>query len=207
MNESSFNKLLSYIYNDLEVISVMSGLRGGAIGIHHKSIGTITSNSFVSISQSSSLFNSISSSTLSSPRTTKRTIETPTTTAATTINTTMNNTTSGVHSRRPILAIFMEEEYTIVLEDESEKQLARLILDLYEQCCFQHNYTLSRQRVQYAVSMTSRTNEKPVQIQSPCEIDEDDDDDVSVGGTYNHDNDGRMSDETDDAMMDDTEDD
>jgi DDE superfamily endonuclease len=31
MNESSFNKLLSYIYNDLEVNSVMSGLRGGAI--------------------------------------------------------------------------------------------------------------------------------------------------------------------------------
>lgn len=78
------------------------------------------------------------------------------------------------------LAIFLEEEFSIVLEDESEKQVADLVFTLYERCCFCNDFSLSRQLVQNAdrIQSASTTTGSAIQIQSPCEDIDDDDDDL-----------------------------
>lgn len=77
------------------------------------------------------------------------------------------------------LAIFMEEEFSVVLEDNSERQIAESIWRMYEQC-HQGNVTLARQLVAVAENALSRVAEFPVQIQSTeCDDDDDDDDEMA----------------------------
>lgn len=70
------------------------------------------------------------------------------------------------------LAIYMEEEFSIVLEDESERQMAQLIWQLY-QSCGKGNYDLSRQIV--ANSANAVTSNVNVNVQ--CENSDDESDD------------------------------
>ncbi len=67
------------------------------------------------------------------------------------------------------LAHYMEEEFSIVLEDESERQVSQLIWQLY-QSCGKGDYTLSRQIVSNSSKISM--NEK-VSIQ--CDSDDSDD--------------------------------
>jgi len=68
------------------------------------------------------------------------------------------------------LAIYMEEEFSVVLEDQSERQVAQLILQMY-QFCGKGDYTLSRQTVSSAAN-TVASNQK-VSVQ--CDSDDSDD--------------------------------
>jgi pre-rRNA-processing protein TSR2 len=76
------------------------------------------------------------------------------------------------------LAIFMEEEFSVVLEDDSERQLAETIWRMYEQCQ-QGDTTLARQMVAMAETALAQVAEYPVQVQS-TECDDDDDDDEAM---------------------------
>ncbi|GAX17997.1 pre-rRNA-processing protein TSR2 [Fistulifera solaris] len=76
------------------------------------------------------------------------------------------------------LAIFMEEEFSVVLEDDSERQLAETIWRMYEQCQ-QGDTTLARQMVAVAETALAQVEEYPVQVQS-TECDDDDDDDEAM---------------------------
>ena len=83
------------------------------------------------------------------------------------------------------LAIYMEEEFSLVLEDGSEKQVARTLFQMYDECA-QGNTALAEQLVQTALNYEQQIKNYPVQVQS-TEHDDDDDDD-----------------EDDEAMMDST---
>jgi len=48
------------------------------------------------------------------------------------------------------LLLYMEEEFSIVLEDSSEQQVAMTICSMYQQCCQHGNYTTCRQMVSLA---------------------------------------------------------
>jgi pre-rRNA-processing protein TSR2 len=74
------------------------------------------------------------------------------------------------------LAIFMEEEFSVVLEDDSERQIAETIWRMYEQC-HQGDITLARHMVAVAETALSQVAEYPVQVQS-TECDDDDDDEA-----------------------------
>jgi pre-rRNA-processing protein TSR2 len=74
------------------------------------------------------------------------------------------------------LAIYMEEQFSVTLEDQSEQQVAQTLLQLYEEC-LQGNPTLARQLVTNAESIVALVHQFPVQVQSASENDEDDDDD------------------------------
>lgn len=76
------------------------------------------------------------------------------------------------------LAIYMEEEFSIVLEDESERQVSQLIWQLY-QTCGKGDFALSRQTVANSANLV--TNEK-VNIQ----CDSDDSDDEMEGTNLNN---------------------
>jgi pre-rRNA-processing protein TSR2 len=73
------------------------------------------------------------------------------------------------------LAIYMEEQFSVTLEDHSEQQVAQTLLQLYEEC-LQGNPTLARQLVTNAESIVALMHQFPVQVQSASENDEDDDD-------------------------------
>jgi pre-rRNA-processing protein TSR2 len=78
------------------------------------------------------------------------------------------------------LAIFMEEEFSIVLEDGSEKQVAHVIWQMYHDCFQKGDVRLSRQVVQEAQAAAAAAEQLPIpmaQIQSN-ESDDDDDDDA-----------------------------
>jgi len=70
------------------------------------------------------------------------------------------------------LAIYMEEEFSIVLEDESERQVAQLIFQLY-QSCGKGNYDLSRKIVANSANVVSSNANVNVQ----CENSDDESDD------------------------------
>ena len=70
------------------------------------------------------------------------------------------------------LAIYMEEEFSIVLEDESERQVAKLIWQLY-QSCGKGNYDLSRKIVANSANVVSSNANVNVQ----CENSDDESDD------------------------------
>lgn len=74
------------------------------------------------------------------------------------------------------LAIYLEEEFSVALEDNSERQVADVIWRMYEQC-MQGNATLAQQVVQAAVGVMQQSASYPVQVQSTGEDDDDDDDD------------------------------
>ncbi|GAX17560.1 pre-rRNA-processing protein TSR2 [Fistulifera solaris] len=74
------------------------------------------------------------------------------------------------------LAIFMEEEFSVVLEDDSERQIAETIWRMYEQC-HQGDTTLARQMIAMAETALLQVADYPVQVQS-TECDDDDDDEA-----------------------------
>jgi pre-rRNA-processing protein TSR2 len=78
------------------------------------------------------------------------------------------------------LAIFMEEEFSVTLEDQSEQQVAETIFQMYEDCS-KGNPTLARQLVANAEGIVALHDQFPVQVQSNELDDDDDDDDMLVG--------------------------
>ncbi len=68
------------------------------------------------------------------------------------------------------LAIYMEEEFSVVLEDESERQVAQLIWQIY-QSCGRGDFNLSRQTVANAANAVASNQEVSVQ----CDSDDSDD--------------------------------
>merc|ERR1711957_456601 len=57
------------------------------------------------------------------------------------------------------LAIYMEEEYSIVLEDDSERQVALCIVQMYE-LCGRGDFSLSRGTIQKANEATAAAGAK-----------------------------------------------
>lgn len=77
------------------------------------------------------------------------------------------------------LAIYMEEEFSVTLEDESERQVADTLFRLYEQCQ-RGDFSLARELVTQQAA--AEKVQFPVNIQS-SEVDDDDEDmsDADVG--------------------------
>jgi hypothetical protein len=91
------------------------------------------------------------------------------------------------------LAIFMEEEFSLQLEDASEKQVSECIWNMYEQCR-RGDSTLVEQVIQGAENAAIIAQAFPSQVQSN-EHDDDDDEDMmdahdtpadSVAAVYEH---------------------
>jgi hypothetical protein len=77
------------------------------------------------------------------------------------------------------LAIFMEEEFSVTLEDQSEKQVAETIFQMYEDCS-KGNPTLARQLVANAEGIVALHDQFPVKVQSNEHDDDDDDNDEDM---------------------------
>jgi pre-rRNA-processing protein TSR2 len=75
------------------------------------------------------------------------------------------------------LAIYMEEELSVVLEDGSERQVADTIWTMYESC-YKGDVSLARQMVAAAEQAVILAALHPSQMQSEEEEDDDDDDDM-----------------------------
>lgn len=80
------------------------------------------------------------------------------------------------------LAIYIEEEFSVTLEDNSERQLAEAIFQIYEQC-MNGNPTLARHMVSQAARAVALSGQYPVQVQTTEHDDDDDDDEIEVTGT------------------------
>jgi pre-rRNA-processing protein TSR2 len=75
------------------------------------------------------------------------------------------------------LAIYMEEEFSVTLEDGSDRQVAQAIFQMYEDCIGgKGDPTFCRQMVTIATQASNQISNHPIQIQSN-EYDDDDDDD------------------------------
>jgi pre-rRNA-processing protein TSR2 len=72
------------------------------------------------------------------------------------------------------LAIYMEEEFSVTLEDESERQVADVLFRMYEECA-RGDYSRVRHVVDTCHKAQSQLSTMPVQLQS---MDDDDDDDL-----------------------------
>lgn len=84
------------------------------------------------------------------------------------------NPSIDVYDLEDNIAIYMEEEFSVVVEDDSEKLIAQAIFSLYENCG-NGDFTLSRQFVE---NVTKAAQEKvKVVVQTEGELDEDSDDD------------------------------
>jgi pre-rRNA-processing protein TSR2 len=77
------------------------------------------------------------------------------------------------------LAIYMEEEFSVTLEDDSERQVAETIFKMYEDC-YNGNPTLARQLVSNADGVVAFNSQFPVQLQTTEHDDDDDDDDQDM---------------------------
>jgi hypothetical protein len=77
------------------------------------------------------------------------------------------------------LAIYIEEEFSVTLEDDSERQLAEAVFQLYERC-LNGDPTFARQMVAQAASAVELNSQFPVKVQTG-EHDDDDDDDEMEG--------------------------
>ena len=75
------------------------------------------------------------------------------------------------------LAIYMEEEFSVTLEDNSEKQVAEAIFNMYEGC-YNGDPTLVRQMIAHAEGAVNLNKQFPVQIQTTEHDDDDDDEDM-----------------------------
>lgn len=71
------------------------------------------------------------------------------------------------------LAIYIEEEFSVTLEDDSERQLAEAIFQIYERC-LNGDPTFARQIVAQAASAVALNGQYPVRVQT-TEHDDDDD--------------------------------
>jgi pre-rRNA-processing protein TSR2 len=78
------------------------------------------------------------------------------------------------------LAIYMEEEFSVVLEDGSERQVASDIWTMYEQCMKNNTNTLAKQLILAANTALQQSSQYPVQVQS-MQDDEDDDEEDDDG--------------------------
>jgi pre-rRNA-processing protein TSR2 len=76
------------------------------------------------------------------------------------------------------LAIYMEEEFSLTLEDNSEREIASMIWQMYEHCA-KGDFQLALQMVHSADQIVASVKAAypVVQVQSPEHDDEDDDDD------------------------------
>ena len=74
---------------------------------------------------------------------------------------------------------YMEEQFSVGLEDKSEQHLARTICDLYQQCG-NGDFTLARKTIADAKNITGGPQQK-VQVQTNGELDEDSDDEMDTG--------------------------
>jgi pre-rRNA-processing protein TSR2 len=92
------------------------------------------------------------------------------------------------------LAIYMEEEYSVVLEDASERQVADTIWRMYEMC-FRGDLTMARQVVEMGESALYVSSYSPSQLQSAMEDSDDDNDGDGDDGDGENDNDADMMDE------------
>lgn len=72
------------------------------------------------------------------------------------------------------IAIYMEEEFSVVVEDDSEKLIAQAIFSLYENCG-NGDFTLSRQFIENVTKAAQEKKGKAV-VQTEGELDEDSDD-------------------------------
>jgi hypothetical protein len=82
------------------------------------------------------------------------------------------------------LAIYVEEEFSVTLEDGSEIQVAEAIFQMYETCA-QGDTTLAREMVARADNALAFNAQFPVQLQTTEH--DDDDDDEDMGDTQNTD--------------------
>ena len=99
------------------------------------------------------------------------------------------------------LAIFMEEEFSVVLEDESEKQVALTLFELYAQC-MRGQTQLAEQLVQAALRYDEQiATAYPVCVKSTEHDDDDDDDDDDEDNGDNENDDEAMMDTTGDDKM------
>jgi len=81
------------------------------------------------------------------------------------------------------LVIYMEEEFSITLEDNSEKQIADVLLRMYEDCFSdKKDPTLCRKIVNSSIQASESIGSYPVQVQS-SEHDDDDDEMEDVSET------------------------
>jgi len=78
------------------------------------------------------------------------------------------------------LVLYMEDEFSTLLEDDSEREMARLLFMLFEQCT-QGNFTLSRQLVS---NCTAKSETVCIQVEG--ELD-DNDEDMQMFGEHNTD--------------------
>lgn len=76
------------------------------------------------------------------------------------------------------LAIYLEEEFSVTLEDDSERQVAETIFRMYENCG-KGDTTLARQMVAHADQVVAFNAQFPVHVQSTEHDDDDDDEDMS----------------------------
>ena len=85
-----------------------------------------------------------------------------------------------VHDLADNLAIYLEEEFSVTLEDKSEQQVAETIFAMYEGCFNRGDPTLAREMVARASNAVQFNSQFPVQLQTTEHDDDDDDDDMGV---------------------------
>jgi len=78
------------------------------------------------------------------------------------------------------LAIYIEEEFSVTLEDNSERQLAEAVFQIYEQC-MNGDPTLARHMVSQAARAVALSGQHPVHVQTSEH--DDDDDEMDTTGT------------------------
>ena len=88
------------------------------------------------------------------------------------------NAISDIIDLEDALAIYMEEEFSIVLDDGSEKQVADCIWHMYHECS-SGNTALVFQVIQMAEKVTKEFGHLPLHLQSSEPMDDDDDDDAN----------------------------
>jgi pre-rRNA-processing protein TSR2 len=79
------------------------------------------------------------------------------------------------------LAVYLEEQFSVVLEDNSERQVADMLFRMYDGC-YKGDITLARQMVAAAESAVASSAAYPVHVQSTEHDDDDDDDDDDMLG-------------------------
>lgn len=77
------------------------------------------------------------------------------------------------------IAVYMEEEFSVTLEDGSETSIANMVARLYHDCIVQRRTVVLHEVLAAATAPTIANNEQQsrIQVVQPSEYDEDDDDD------------------------------
>jgi len=92
----------------------------------------------------------------------------------------INKKAMDVYELQENIFLYMEEEFSIVLEDDSDKQVAEMIFTLFEQCCQKEDLTLYRQIMEMENKVNSAPAAKPM-VKVEGELDEDSDDEGMEG--------------------------